>query len=388
MLQLKQVIADHRLKQSNLAQYLNVSNTAVSLLINLNTWPKKTDKAEFKQRIISWLAQKGITANDSVFNVVTEGGHPQPLLEISPPTNNEDYYMILEKQHLTKAAGNAFDLKVNPFDEPRSIDDLYLSPEAKILYEDLYIATKCSQFIAVIGESGSGKTTLKKALKARVARAKDKVIFVEPYIIGMESNDQKGKSLKVTQIIDAIKAAIAPTAAKPRSIDDRFRQVHTLAAEAVSNGYQIVIIIEEAHSLPNDTLRHFKRILEMESPDGFNSLFTVLLIAQPELLLTLSKHNKEIREVTQRCTIEKLAPVTNYLEDYLAHTFNKANKKLAEVIDQSGIDELKQKLSYRRYGETEPNHYPLVINNTLIAAMNIAAETGQSLITGEIIKEV
>lgn len=58
MLQLKQVIADHRLKQSNLAQYLNVSNTAVSLLINLNTWPKKTDKAEFKQRIISWLAQK------------------------------------------------------------------------------------------------------------------------------------------------------------------------------------------------------------------------------------------------------------------------------------------------------------------------------------------
>ncbi|SQC23516.1 Uncharacterised protein [Klebsiella pneumoniae] len=110
-----------------------------------------------------------------------------------------------------------------------------------------------------------GKSTLRRDLIERINRENAPVIVIEPYIIAMEDNDNKGKTLKAASIAEAIINTIAPLEGVKRSQEARFRQLHRVLKDSSNAGYSHVLVIEEAHSLPLPTLKHLKRFFELEN---------------------------------------------------------------------------------------------------------------------------
>lgn len=387
MIKLKHILEQTGLKQVTLARDLGLSPAAINQIINYGVYPKSLDKEAIQAHIKEFLKARGITDTVGLFEeLVTEGGTPQQPLEISPI--QEDYIMLLKKQPLKQATKQAFGIFGDPFREPASSEDLFLSPDMRYIREGLWASIQYPTFLAVVGESGSGKSTIRKDFKNRLVKANETVLVIEPYVLAMEDNDLKGKTLKSTQIADAILAKVAPNVQPKRSAEAKFRQVHEALAESSKIGNKHILIIEEAHSLPIPTLKHLKRFFELESDDGYTKLISIVLIGQSELALKLNEADPRVREVVQRCEIATLSPLGENLTGYLTHCFNRVNKKLSEVISDDGLEALKTRLTNHSRSRSSSMLYPLAINNLTIAALNLAAGIGEAVVTAEVINNV
>ncbi len=89
--------------------------------------------------------------------------------------------------------------------------------------------------MAVIGESGAGKSTLRRDLTERINRDAP-VIVIEPYIIAMEDNDVKGKTLKAAAIAEAIISTIAPLESVRQQSGRPLRQLHRVLKDEQPGG--------------------------------------------------------------------------------------------------------------------------------------------------------
>ncbi len=97
----------------------------------------------------------------------------------------------------------------------------------------------------------------------------------------MEGSDERGKTLKSTQIAEALVNALDSEVTLRISTEGRFRQAHELLKASHAAGRRHLLLIEEAHCMPLATLKHLKRFLELK--DGMQKLLGVALIGQPEL---------------------------------------------------------------------------------------------------------
>ena len=301
--------------------------------------------------------------------------------------------MLLRKQALTQEARRAFQLTRDPFtDDVQDAADVFTSPDVRYVRESMWSCAKHGGMLAVVGESGAGKSTLRRDLIDRIRREAASMIVCEPYVLGMEENDERGRTLKAAAIAEAIIASVSPLEKPRRSAEARFRQLHQLLRESYRSGNKHVLVIEEAHGMPTATLKHLKRFFELE--DGFKKLLSIILIGQPELRMKLSEQNAEVREVVQRIEIVELPALDNHLQDYLAFKFKRVGLQLDQVMDATAIDAMREKLSVAKRG-TRPNQrelhsllYPLAVANVTTAAINLAASIGAPQVTAEIIKEV
>ena len=254
----------------------------------------------------------------------------------------------------------------------------------------MFQTAKHGGFMAVAGESGAGKSTLRRDLIDRISRESQPIIVIEPYVLGMEDNDQKGKTLKAAHIAEAILNTVAPLENVKRSPEARFRQLHRVLRDSRRAGNSHVLIIEEAHGLSIPTIKYLKRFFELE--DGFKKLLSIILIGQTELKLKLSETNHEVREVVQRCEVVELAPLDSRLEEYLKFKLGRLGKPLSEVIDASGVEALRAKLTIstnrRDRRDTVSLLYPLAVGNLLTACMNLAADIGVPTVNADVVREV
>ncbi|MDD0973833.1 ExeA family protein [Pseudomonas fontis] len=393
MLKLKQVLQDVGQRQAALAESLKLSSATVAQLLNHSQWPRSLDRAELQAQICVFLVDAG--ANDAdVANAFDEVDLPcanttDPALSQEP--SGEDEPMLLPKQTLLPTTRKVFSLFRDPFDELQSAQDMWVSPDIRYVREVMYQTARHGGFLAVEGESGAGKSTLRRDLVNRIAENNDPVIIIEPYVLASEDNDTKGKSLKSTHIAESMMAAVAPLEKAKSSPEARFAQLHRALKESHAAGYRHCLVIEEAHSLPIPTLKHLKRILELEI--GFTKLVSIIMIGQPELGVKLSERNADVREVVQRCERVTLTPVDgNRLEEFLKFRFERAGKALTEVIDASGIQAIAARLSQQtRSGGRDKQVsllYPLAIGNLMTAAMNLAAQLGVPVINADVVKGV
>lgn len=294
--------------------------------------------------------------------------------------------MLLRKQQLTPQARKHFGLHRNPFDEVRHASELFLSREVRYVRESLRAIARHGGFIAVAGESGSGKSTIRRDLYEWIGTDAQHVMVIEPYVLGTEDNDDKGKTLKAAHIAEAIIDTLTPRENVKRSPEARYRQVHNALRESHRAGNRHLLVIEEAHSLPLPTLKHLKRFYELE--DGFSKLLGIVLIGQNELAQKLDERDPRVREVVQRCELVTLQPLGTELGNYLTHRFALAEKPLDTVMTTDAVEALFTKL----VGRTGPGGwsalYPLAVHNVVIAALNQAAELGVPQVTGELIREV
>ncbi len=101
------------------------------------------------------------------------------------------------------------------------LDTADMSEQDIELLEAMYQTAFYGGFLAVSGESGSGKTTLRRDLIDRINRENTPVIVIGPYVLAMEDNDVKGKTLKASNIAEAIVNTLAPLENLKRSPEAR-----------------------------------------------------------------------------------------------------------------------------------------------------------------------
>lgn len=297
--------------------------------------------------------------------------------EVQKPTQTTGVDpMLLVNAGLKPETRQHFKLARNPFvDDVQSPDDVFQTPSVRYVRATLLDCALHHGFVAVVGESGAGKSTLAEDLQERIRTEGRDIQIIKPYVLGMEGTDDRGKTLKSTQIAEAIVCALDPQVRLKLSSEARFRQVHELLKVSRRSGHRHLLVIEEAHCLPLATLKHLKRFIELK--DGMQRLIGVALIGQPELRDRLGSQNAEVREVAQRCEIVELEPLDAQLEGYLQHKFARFDLKLEDVFTADAFDAMRARLIYTPRGgrptDARSLCFPLVVNNLVCRAMNAAA---------------
>jgi len=400
MLKLKTLLAQHGSNQAELAQALNLSRATVAQIANHGEWPKSLDETDLKERICDFLESKGVAEaelagafDDESKPAASTGRTKSTKAGAAGETTPQEETMLLRKQTLHPSTRKHFGMFRDPFaDESiQSHEDMYVSPDIRYVREAMFQTAKHGGLLAVVGESGAGKTTLLRDLEDRIVRENQPITLVKPYVLAMEDNDQRGKTLKATHIAEALMAAVAPLEKPKSSPEARFAQLHKALKDSHAAGYRHCLVIDEAHSLPIPTIKHLKRFFELEL--GFKKLLSIILIGQPELKAKLSERDAAVREVVQRCEIVELAPLDGGRPDeYLKFKFDRAGKPVVEVIDPSGIDAMRAKLTLtsarRDRPETVSLLYPLAVANLLTACMNLAAQIGVPTVNADVVREV
>ena len=368
-----------------MARAVAVSEATLAQIVNHNVAPYLS--GDVRQRLASWLESQELIQQRAL---MLHRARPRPVQRVPQIKRNlsEEENMLLKKQVLFPATKKRLAFSVTRLlTKPCRALRMFTTPDIRCVREALYQTARHGGFMAVIGESGAGKSTLRRDLIERINRENAPVIVIEPYIIAMEDNDVKGKTLKAAAIAEAIISTIAPLENIKRSQDARFRQLHRVLKDSCQAGFSHVLVIEEAHSPPIPTLKHLKRFLSW-SP--VLKALSIVLVGQPELATKLSERNMEVREVVQRCEVVELLPLDNNLEEFLAFKLQRAGKQLTDIMDASAVDAIRARLS--NPGSNRKNRvsllYPLAVSNLVIAAMNLAAELVFPQVTADVVKGV
>ncbi len=404
-IRLKQILGAYGIPQTEWCQAIiqeggrcrgqGLSQPMGSLILNWGTWPKLTATQSIKNQTIAFLRQRGVSEDhlggplwsevdgQDYVRQTTPRRKPQVATpEAFSTTDNEDEESLPEKEMLSQQAKRHFKLFQDPFlDDIQGPDDVFLDDEQRYIREVMYQAASRSGFLAVIGESGAGKTTLRKDLVERIIREQLPITLIQPRII------DKGR-LTAGAICDAIIQDVSQDMPR-RTLEAKARQIEQLLSGSSRAGNSHVLIIEEAHDLSVSTLKYLKRFWELE--DGYKRLMGIILIGQPELKYHLDERtNWEAREVIRRCEIAELRPLDNNLEAYLELKFKRLGKQLSDVFEADAADALRARLVQRRHGTAQVLSmlYPLVVNNTVRKAMNLATEIGVQKVNAEIIRGI
>lgn len=387
------------LTQSDLAKRASLSAAAVSALVRQGHWPVRRT-AQAHSRVLACLVQRGATPKQLVAvpalpqnelaPVEYESTEAVPGEALESETPMEEH-MLLQNHDLYVEAQDHFKLQLNPFlNDINTRADVFTSANTRRVSAAMLNAARSHGFLAVIGESGSGKSTLRKELEERIRAERLPIRIIKPFTAQMEASDERGKKLKSGAIADAIARTLSPGLVLRSSPDARFAQVQELLRASNQAGYSHLIVIEEAHRLPQATLRHLKGFMELE--DGMRAALGVCLIGQPELDDLLGSQNRDIREIVQRCSRRPLGPLDDDLEAYLQHKFDRAGVKASSVLAPDAYAAILAKLRViprgGRRDEARSLCYPLVVNNVVSAAMNLAAAEAYPQVDAQVINTV
>jgi MSHA biogenesis protein MshM len=137
--------------------------------------------------------------------------------------------------------------------------------------------------VKVSGEVGSGKTMLCRMLMERLPPEVETIYLATP-------------SLAQDEILHAIADELELKLPERRSVALRELQQHLINLYAA--GRRVVILIDEAHVMPDDTLEQVRLLSNLES--SRHKLLQIVLFGQPELDATLGKPS--LRQLRDRVT--------------------------------------------------------------------------------------
>lgn len=398
-LRLKAILAQAGIAHGVLARAIRqrngnpLSRVALSNLMSYGEWPSYTPSEDIRGQIEHYLAARGVEAEliarawepDAEAQVslngrCAHGRHAPPHHYLADLTDPPDYHTP-EKEMLSPAAKKHFQLFRDPFiDEIRGPEDVYLASDQRYIREAMYQTAKNGGFIAVVGESGAGKTTLRHDLIDRVTKEGGQILFIQPRVID--------KSRLTARIVcEAILGDLAPGTVPPASLEKLARRVEKILTESYHLGNRHVLMIEEAQDLEPRALKHLKRFYELQA--GYAKLLSIILVGQPELKNLLDERQHfELREVIRRCEIAELMPLDANVREYVAHKLDRMGKPPAEVLAPDAFDAIILRLTRDSARGRVSMVYPLVVNNLVTKAMNLAASIGEPLVTAEVVKEV
>lgn len=392
-------------KQSELARHLKLSPALVNLLCNFAKWPKNPPRVQLRRQIAEFLTLNGAdeAAVANAFHEVPDprranGAGPEAAVAAisgpQPIQSPEDPFMLLRKHTLTQQARQHFRIPRDPFtDEMEGTGDVFLTDDIRYVRSAIRQTAKHGGMLAVVAESGGGKSTLVQDLQEWINTTGEPITLISPYVLGMGRGDRKSRPLLADDIIRAVFKTLDPTGSVPQNATSRATKMHALLMESARVGRRHALVIEEAHDLATQTLKHLKRFYELQ--DGFKKLLAIILVGQTELGWRLSEHDASVREVVQRCEIVRLPPLDNHVEAYLRHKFARVEVDFDSVLTLDAVDEIRNRLRTteaagnkggQRVTRTLSLCHPLAINNLVSAAMNEAVKIGAPKVNGALIQ--
>lgn len=148
----------------------------------------------------------------------------------------------------------------------------------------LYAITHDEGIVKVSGEVGSGKTMLCRVLMERLPQHVETVYLANP-------------SLSRDEILTAIADELKVNPGSER-ITRVLRSIQEALIERFAAGRRVVILIDEAHAMPRETLEEIRLLSNLET--NRNKLLQIVLFGQPELDVLLS--TSEMRQLKERIT--------------------------------------------------------------------------------------
>lgn len=373
---------------AQMARAAGVSASAMRNIMLHNRWPVRVSADQIRLEIEALCTRSGAD-DDQIATLWLPASEGSAGAATTLSTSTKDPDMLLPKQTLTSAAARHFKIFRNPFDGEVTRDEQFFAgDDIRYVREAAWQCAKNSGFVAIVGESGAGKTTIMADLEARLAIDPQGVIVIKPGVLGLEQSNNSGQVLKATDILHAIITTLDPTATVPQTLQARTVKATKLLSASAQTGNSHLLAIEEAHSLPNETLKHLKRLHELRA--GRRGLLGILLLAQPELKVRLDSglRSGSLREVAQRCEIVELLPLDADLAAYLELRATAAGARLDALMEAKAVDQLRTRLTRKTAQGAVSMCYPLAVNNMVTRALNTAAELGSPLVTKDVINAI
>jgi len=175
--------------------------------------------------------------------------------------------------------------------------------------------------VKVSGEIGSGKTMLCRVLMERLPREVETVFLANP-------------SYSRAEILLAIaqELSIAPSG-EPATLLLRELQAHLIKVHA--DGRRVVILIDEAHAMPEETLEQVRLLSNLET--SRSKLLQMVLFGQPELDESLAKPS--MRQLKDRITHSfRMRPLTvDEVSKYLSFRMRAAGYRGPDVFEPDAV---------------------------------------------------
>lgn len=215
-----------------------------------------------------------------------------------------------------------FGLKEPPFRITPHTDFFFDGADRGATLEALLYATLHEEgIVKVVGEVGSGKTMLCRVLMERLPTHVETVYLANPSYRPEEILAAVAEELGIEFARDRVTGAL-------HALQDRLIQSYGL-------GRRTVILIDEAHAMPEDTLEQVRLLSNLET--SRHKLLQIVLFGQPELDEVLSLDS--MRQLRDRITHGfRMRPLTEAeVRTYLDFRMRAAGYRGPEVFAPQGV---------------------------------------------------
>lgn len=260
-----------------------------------------------------------------------------------------------------------YGLTKEPFHITPDPDFFFMSPSHKeALAAVVYGVEKGLGFVAMTGEVGTGKTTILRAYLERIRRTRIRPIFMfnpnltfEALLVHLLHElgiDGRGKSER--WMLHYLMRALVHEVGKDR---------------------RVVLIIDEAQHMPNQTLEKLRLISNLETMDY--KLMQIVLVGQPELDVKLGDYT--MRQIRQRIAVRaKLRPLTPQEGiDYIKHRVAHAGGNPEAVFTLSAMKAIV------KAAEGYPRSINILCDNALVSGLGYQCKPITPKIAREVIRE-
>lgn len=226
----------------------------------------------------------------------------------------------------------------------------------------LFSITSGEGFIKVTGEVGTGKTLLCRRLLNSLDNDSYYTAYLpNPRLNSVELKRAIAKELDIQFLPD---------------IEDRdlLETINMRLMDLAAEGKKVVLIIDEAQALPEDTIEELRLLSNLETES--NKLIQIVLFGQPELDTILNLHH--FRQLRQRITFSHKLELLNKksVANYVQHRMIVAGYNGETVFENGAINVL--------YKATRGT--PRLINVICGKALLIAFSMGMKRVTKSMIK--
>jgi general secretion pathway protein A len=216
-----------------------------------------------------------------------------------------------------------YGFKEKPFDLHPDPDYLYMSRVHENTYVHLeYAIVENKGFVVVTGEIGSGKTTLINYLLNKIG---------EDIQVGLVNN---------TNILPAefLKMVCQEFELNPET-NDKAELLDIFSGFLIDQfaaGERVVLIIDEAQNLTNDTMEEIRMLSNIETDK--HHLIQIILVGQPELRFKLQQRNLKAQRVTVHCHLKGLE--NDEVKEYINHRLEVGGSDRENIFAKDTIDNI------------------------------------------------
>ena len=186
----------------------------------------------------------------------------------------------------------------------------------------IYAIVHDEGIVKLSGEVGSGKTMLCRVLMERLPEQVVTIYLANP-------------SLSRDDILFAIAEELELAVPDQSRVSSILRVLQDRLIELYGSGHQVVVLIDEAHAMPADTLEEIRLLSNLES--NHHKLLQLVLFGQPELDATLARSDmRQLRErITQHFSLEPL--VHKDVGEYIRFRMHAAGYRGPDVFTPPAI---------------------------------------------------